>query len=82
MSLDFPLSVGQESFFLSQKGKGAVFLLCFFPVPEMEILDFIAQGSIIQGFTVEYQADPCTFWLFVKYTQLGSVVRGQKRRNM
>jgi len=30
-----------------------VFLLFFSPVPEKEILDFIAHGSIIQVFTVD-----------------------------
>jgi len=40
-------------FFLSRKGeRGCVFAVFFSPVPEKEILDFIAHGSIIQVFTV------------------------------
>ena len=41
-------------FFLSRKGeRGCVFAVFFSPVPEKEILDFIAHGSIIQVFTVQ-----------------------------
>jgi len=40
-------------FFLSREGeRGCVFAVFFSPVPEKEILDFIAHGSIIQVFTV------------------------------
>jgi len=40
-------------FYLSRKGeRGCVFAVFFSPVPEKEILDFIAHGSIIQVFTV------------------------------
>ena len=40
-------------FFLSRKGeRGCVFAVFFSPIPEKEILDFIAHGSIIQVFTV------------------------------
>ena len=57
MSLGFHLSVRSVFFFflsVSEGGKGAVLLLCFFapPVPEKEILDFIAHGSIVRVFTV------------------------------
>ena len=56
MSLDFPLSVRSRNyfyFFLSRKGeRGCVFAVFFAPVPEKEILDFIAHGSIIQVSTV------------------------------
>ena len=39
--------------FCLRRGKGAEFLLCFLPpVPEKEILDFIAHSSIIRVFTV------------------------------
>jgi len=52
MSLDFPL-IKVKIFFLSQKGeRGCVFAVVFSTVPEKEILDFIAHGSIIRGFTV------------------------------
>jgi len=41
-------------FLLSQKGERCcVFAVFFAPVPEKEILDFIAHGSIIQVFMVE-----------------------------
>ena len=41
-------------FFLSRKGgRGCVFAVFLPPVPEKEILDFIAHGSIIQVFTVD-----------------------------
>ena len=41
------------SFFLSQQGgEGCVFAVFFAPIPEKEILDFIAHGSIIRVFTV------------------------------
>jgi len=55
MSLDFPLSKVKKFlfFYLSRKGeRGCVFAVFFSPVPEKEILDFIAHGSIIQVFTV------------------------------
>ena len=40
-------------FFLSRKGeRGCVFAVFFAPVPEKEILDFIAHGSIIQVSTI------------------------------
>jgi len=56
MSLEFPLSVRSRNsfvFFLSRKGeRGCVFVVFFSPVPEKEILDFIAHSSIIQVFTV------------------------------
>jgi len=39
--------------FLSRKGeRGCVFAVFFSPVPEKEILDFMAHGPIIQVFTV------------------------------
>jgi len=55
MSLDFPLSKVKKFFFffLSRKGeRGCVFAVFFSPIPEKEILDFIAHGSTIQVFTV------------------------------
>ena len=53
LSSDFPLSVRLKTFFFCLgRGKGAVSLLCFFAsVPEKEISDFIAHGSIIRDFT-------------------------------
>ena len=44
MSSDFPLSVRSRNFFFClSKGKGVVFLLCFFaPIPEKGISDFIS----------------------------------------
>jgi len=56
MSLDFPLLVRSRNFFLlflSRKGeRDCVFAVFFAPVPEKEILDLIAHGSIIRVFTV------------------------------
>jgi len=41
------LEVKKSLFFLSRKGeRGCVFAVFFAPVPEEEILDFIAHGSI------------------------------------
>jgi len=46
--------VEKSFFFLSRKGgRGCVFAV-FGPVPEKEILDSIAHGSIIRVFTVSY----------------------------
>jgi len=67
MSLDFPLSVRSRNlcFFLSRKGEGGcVFAVFFSPVPEKEILDFIAHGSIIQVFTVSYVVDQKPFGMW------------------
>jgi len=63
MSLDFPLSLGSRNlcfvFSVSEGGKGAVFLLCFLPpVPEKEILDFIAHSSIYRNPAVSRQSVP------------------------
>jgi len=43
------------SFYL-RMGKGAVLAVFFAPVPEKELLDSIAHGSIIRVFTVFYMA--------------------------
>ena len=56
MSLDFLLLVRSRIFsfsFLSRKwGRGCVFAVFFALVPEKEILDLIAHGSIIRVFTI------------------------------
>ena len=56
MSLDSPLSVRSRNFcffLLSRKReRGCAFAVFFALVPEKEILDFIAHGSIIRVFTV------------------------------
>jgi len=53
MSLDFPLSVRSRNFcFFFGGERGCVFAVFLAPVPEEEILDFIAHGSIIQVSTV------------------------------
>jgi len=63
MSLDFPLPVGSRNFCFSFcLRRGCAFVVFLAPVPEKEILDFIAQGSIIQGFTVLYACD-CAYHL-------------------
>ena len=65
MSLDFPPSVRSRIyfyFFLPRKGeRDRVFALFFAPVPEKEILDFTAYGSIIRVFTVycEVTSETC-----------------------
>ena len=47
------LSKAKKLFFLAWKGERGCVLLCFLPpVPEKEILDIIAHGSIIQVFIV------------------------------
>jgi len=69
MSLDFPLSVRSGNFnfnfFCLGRGEGAVFLPYFLPpVPEKEILDFIAHGSI-RVFTV------CEYTMAIHELSLG-----------
>ena len=55
MSSDFPLSVRSGKKILSQQGEGGcVFPVFFARIPENGILDFIAHGSIIQGFTIAW----------------------------
>ena len=41
-------------FFLSQGERSCAFAVFFARIPEKGILDFIAHGSIIQGFTVAW----------------------------
>ena len=58
VSLDFPLSVRSRKgffFFLSRKGERGCVFAVFGPVPEKEILDSIAHGSIIRVFTVRVE---------------------------
>ena len=55
MSLGFPLLVWSRDFcyFCFGRGKGAMFLMCFFAsFPQKGILAFIEHGSIIRVFTV------------------------------
>ena len=55
MSSDFPLSVRSRKKKKIQQGeRGCVFAVFFARIPEKRIVDFIAHGSIIQGFTIAW----------------------------